>query len=157
MMKQSDAVVQAVINVTGHEAYSEVACELTSEQRSQVRMILFEGFKSKSIVLSPEKYAEGEKSINDYIPGLINNHMRKDKRLNGNVTYAAKNPGSRAGSGDAQLKNLKALLGTVATDADRAEIQSYIDARTAELNAAKQATTVDFSALPADLQAKFKR
>lgn len=157
MMKQNDAVVQAVMNITGHEAYSETPCALTSEQKAQVRAILFEGFKAQKIVLSPEKSAEGEQAIWEYIPGLISNHMKKDKRLNGNVKFEAKNPGSRAGAGDAQLKSLRALFSTLKTDSDKAEVQGYIDARQAELNATKVTATVDFSALPADLQAKYSK
>lgn len=77
--------------------------------------------------------------------------------MNGGVKYQAKNPGSRAGSGDQALSAMRKLLSTLTDETERAEVQSYIDARIAELNIAKQATIVDFSALPADLQAKFKK
>ena len=155
-MKQNDAVVQAVLNITGHEAYSETPCVLTSEQKAQVREVLFEGFKTQKIVLSPEKSAEGEQAIWEYIPGLISNHMKKDKRLNGNVKFEVKNPGSRAGNSDPQLTAMRALLGSL-TDADeRTEVQGYIDARLAEINAAKVVKVIDFAALPAELS-KFKK
>lgn len=155
-MKQSDAVVQAVKNITGYSG--EGAATLTSEQAKQVREVLFEGFKNGSIQLSDEKRAEGADAIWKYIPGLINNHMRKDKRLNGNTKYTPKNPGSRAGSGDPQIVNLKKLLSTFTPGTEaHTEVLGYIEARQAELQATKQAVSVDFSALPPELAAKFSK
>jgi hypothetical protein len=149
---QKEAVFQAVCNITGFTG--EGAVVISKEQRAQVNAILFEGFRSGSIELDRE-YTDSD--LKSYVSGLQSNWLRKDKRLNGGMKYEAKNPGSRAGSTDPQLKAMKALLGTVETDADRAEIQAHIDARTAEIQYSKQAKTVDFSALPADLAAKFKK
>ena len=150
-MKQKDAVKQAIVSVCGE---FEGAFTPTPEQLKQINMILFEGFKSGKISISVEK---SDSDLKSYVSGLTSNWLRKDKELNGGVKYTAKNPGSRAGSSDPQLKALRTLITTVTTDEERAEVQSYIDARMTELNAAKQAKTVDFSALPADLAAKFSK
>jgi hypothetical protein len=128
--------------------------EISKEQRAQVNAILFEGFKAGRIELERE-YTDSD--LKSYVSGLQSNWIRKDKRLNGGVQYQAKNPGSRAGSTDPQLKAMRALLTTLDSAEDRAEVQKHIDAKVAELQAAKQAKTVDFSALPADLQAKFAK
>jgi hypothetical protein len=69
----------------------------------------------------------------------------------------AKNPGSRAGSSDPELKALRALMTTDISDEDKAEVQGHIERRMSELNQAKITKTVDFSALPADLAAKFAK
>jgi hypothetical protein len=151
-MKQKDAVYQAVINVTGYTG--EGACHPSKEQRAQINMILFEGFKSETIEMDTVK---SDSDLKGYVSGLTSNWLRKDGRLNGGVKYEAKNPGSRAGSADPQLKAMRTLLSTLTTPEEKAEVQSYIDARIAEIAAVKQATIVDFSALPADLQAKFKK
>lgn len=150
-MSQKEAVFQAVKNVCGEqETYTP-----SKEQRAQVNAILFEGFRSGQIELDREF---SDSDLKSYVSGLQSNWLRKDKRLNGNVSYVAKNPGSRAGSGDPQLKAMRALLSTLTTDADRAEVQSHIDTRIAEINASKKKTVaVDFSALPADLAAKFQK
>lgn len=150
-MSQKEAVFQAVKNVCGEqETYTP-----SKEQRAQVNAILFEGFRSGQIELDREF---SDSDLKSYVSGLQSNWLRKDKRLNGNVSYVAKNPGSRAGSGDPQLKAMRALLSTLTTDADRAEVQSHIDARITEINASKKKTVaVDFSALPADLAAKFQK
>ena len=148
-VNQKEATYQAICNVTGHKG--EGVLEISKDQRAQVNMILFEGFRSGHITLDRE-FSDAD--LKQYVSGLQSNWIRKDKRLNGGVAYTAKNPGSRAGSGDAMIQNLKKLMSTLTTDDDKAEVQGYIDARQAELNVAKQ-EVIDFSALPADLAAKF--
>lgn len=151
MMNQKEAVFNAICNVTGHKDGKLV---ISPEQRKQVNMILFDGFRAGEIELDKD-YTDSE--LKSYVSGLQSNWIRKDKRFNGGVQYQPKNPGSRAGSGDPQLKNLKVLLSTLTDDADRAEVQGYIDARHAEIAATKQTATVNFDALPADLAAKFRK
>ena len=149
MMNQKEATYQAICNVTGHTGDGVLV--ISKEQRAQVNMILFEGFRAGTIQLDRE-FSDAE--LKGYVSGLQSNWIRKDGRLNGGVKYAAKNPGSRAGSGDPALKALRALMSTLTTDADKSEVQGYIDARIAEITVAKQ-EVIDYSALPADLAAKF--
>lgn len=149
-MNQKEATYTAICQVTGH---TDGKCEPSPEQRKQVNMILFQGFREGAIALDKE-FTDSE--LKTYVSGLQSNWLRKDKRLNGGMAYVAKNPGSRAGSGDPQLKSLRALFSTLKTDEDKAEIQGYIDARISELAKTKQ-VAVDFSALPADLQAKYSK
>jgi hypothetical protein len=150
-MSQKEAVFTAICNVTGHTG--EDAVIISKEQRSQVNAILFEGFRSGGIELDRE-YTDSD--LKAYVSGLQSNWLRKDKRLNGGVQYTAKNPGSRQSSADPQLKAMRALLSTLTTDEERAEVQGYIDARVSELNIAK-APSIDFSALPTDLATKFQK
>jgi hypothetical protein len=149
-MNQKEAVYAAICSVTGHTG--EGTLEISKEQRAQVNMILFEGFRAKKIQLDKEF---SDSDLKSYVSGLQSNWIRKDKRLNGGIQYTAKNPGSRAGSGDPELKALRNLMSTLTKPEDKAEVQGYIDARVAAINATKVTATVDFSALPADLQAKF--
>ena len=151
-MTQKEAVFQAVKNVCGE---SDEAYAPSKEQRAQVNSILFEGFRSGTIELDREF---NDTDLKSYVSGLQSNWLRKDKRLNGGIAYVAKNPGSRAGSGDASLKARRALLSTLTTDEDRAEVQAHIDERIAVINAGKaKKVTVDFSALPAELASKFQK
>lgn len=91
-----------------------------------------------------------------YVSGLQSNWLRKDKRLNGNVSYVAKNPGSRVGSSDPSLKAMRALLSTLTTEAEKAEVQGYIDTKVAEIQATKaiKKVSIDINALPAELRSK---
>lgn len=151
-ISQKEAVFQAVRNVCGEQ---DGAYTPSKEQRAQVNSILFEGFRKETIELDR---VFTDKDLKSYVSGLQSNWLRKDKRLNGNMAYVAKNPGSRAGSGDPQLKAMRALLTTVSTEADKSEIQSHIDARIAAISATKaKKVTVDFAALPADLAAKYTK
>lgn len=149
-MNQKEATFNAICEVTDFKGEGKVV--ISKEQRAMVNLILFEGFRAGTIQIDKEF---DDKDLKSYVSGLQSNWIRKDKRLNGNVVYVAQNPGSRQGSGDAQLKSLKALLTTVTTEADKQEIQAYIDARTAELSVAK-APTINFDALPEALS-KFKK
>lgn len=155
-MNQKEATFQAIVNVTGHDENGECGpLVITKEQRAQVNMILFEGIRNGSIEMDTEKT---DADLKQYVSGLISNWIRKDVRLNGGVKYAAKSPGSRAGSTDPQLKALRVLISKPGlTDTEKAEIQVYIDTRLSELSASKMKATVDFSALPTELAAKFNK
>jgi hypothetical protein len=151
-MTQKEAVFQAVKNVCGDQ---EGAYTPSKEQRAQVNSILFEGFRSGNIELEREF---SDSDLKSYVSGLQSNWLRKDKRLNGNVSYVAKNPGSRAGSGDASLKAMRALRSTLTSETDIAEVDAHIATRLAEISVSKKkSVTIDFSALPADLAEKFQK
>ena len=151
-VNQKEAVFTAVVNVTGYNG--EGPCLPSKEQRSQISAILFEGFKAETIQLDREFNDVGLKA---YVSGLVSNWLRKDTRLNGGIAYQAKNPGSRQGSTDPQIKAMKVLLSTLTEESDRAEVQAHIDARLKEINAEKSKVSIDFSALPPELAAKFHK
>lgn len=151
-MNQKEAVYTAVVNVTGFNGDGAVV--ISKEERAQVNAILFEGFRAGNITIDKEF---NDADLKKYISGLTSNWLRKDTRLNGGTAYIAKNPGSRAGSGDAQLKAMRALLSTLSSDSDKAEVQKHIDARVSEIAATKVTKVIDYSALPADLAAKFSK
>lgn len=157
-MKQSDAVFAAISNVFAQNNLSiegSVKDQLTKTLKEQVCAIVVEGFKSGKVDLSDEARAkfDTDQKLKSYTNGMITNWVNKDKRLNGGVKYEAKNPGSRAGAGDAQLKALKALMSQV-DDAAKPEIQAAIDARIAELKP-DSTTEIDVDALPEAIRAKF--
>lgn len=152
MMKQKDAVFMAISQVTGFNGEGTLA--ITTEQRAQVCNIVVEGFKGGKIALG-QAYEESE--LKSYVHGLVSNWLRKDIRYNNGVKYTPKNPGSRAGSGDETLKAIRALKSTLTSDhPDYNEVVIAEASRLAEITASKQAKSVNFDALPADLQAKFK-
>ena len=144
-LTQKEAVFQAMINVCGEQ---DGVFTPSKEQRASVNQILFEGFRSGSIELDRE-YTDTE--LKAYVSGLQSNWLRKDKRLNGNVTYVAKNPGSRAGTSDASIKAMRALLAKTSEPSDRAEIQSFIDKRLADIKPTKT-VTINVNDLPESLR-----
>jgi hypothetical protein len=159
-INQKEAVFQAITSVLAEAAIDfeegqDVGAIMTKELRSQVNQILFEGFKGGTIEIAKEF---SDTDLKAYVSGLQSNWIRKDKRLNGNTQYVAKNPGSRVGSGDAMLKNLKALLSTLEVGSpDHTEVQACITTRTTEIASTKAKVTVDFSALPESLRIKYNK
>ena len=158
---QKEAVFAAVSSVLTENNVSvtegdNVATHLNRELRAQVTNILVEGFNSGSIAL--DKTFTSEADLRTYCSGLTSNWLRKDSRLNGGTKYAAKNPGSRVGSSDAQLKAMRALMSTKTDLSEKAEIQSFIDSRVSEIKASRKPTkSIDFSALPAELAEKYSQ
>jgi hypothetical protein len=154
-LNQKEAVFQAICSVLTDKGISvgetDIGPVMTREFRAQVNTVLFEGFRAGEIELDRE-FTDPE--LKAYVSGLQSNWIRKDKRLNGGVQYAAKNPGSRAGQGDAQLKALRALQKTQTDPAKIAEIQTYITKRMAELKPAAT-VSVNVDDLPEALRAKY--
>jgi hypothetical protein len=147
----TSVINEANITVGDGESFST---HMNRELRAQVTSILVEGFNGGNIAL--EKPFTTDSELRTYCSGLTSNWLRKDGRLNGGTKYVAKNPGSRVGSSDIQLKAMRTLLSTKTDESERAEIQSFIDARVAEVKASrKPAATFDPSALPAELAAKY--
>lgn len=143
MMNQREAVFQAVQSVVGE---IDGAVELNREQRQEVYATLIEGFTQGKIELKGDRSLE---RVQKYVPGLLNNWLRKDTRLNGGEKYVPKNPGSRLGAGDPTLKALRDLLKATNDPAIRADIEKEIEARKAVL---KPKVSIDIDALPEHLQ-----
>lgn len=158
-LNQKSAVYAAITNVLNANNISfedgmNVKEHMSKEIRAQVSVILVAGFQSETIEL--DKVYETEALLKSYVSGLITNWINKDKRFNGNTKHVAKNPGSKAGSSDAQVKALRALLATTTDNTARTEIQSYLDTRLAELNASKpKQVMVNLSDLPEALRMKY--
>jgi hypothetical protein len=162
-MKQREAVYAAVKNVFADAGVSfedgQNANELmTEELRKSVHSIVIESFKTGTVEFketnsNQEKLTDASK-LNSYVSGLISNWLRKDRRLNGNVSYTAKNPGSRVGSTDPQIKALRQLWKQFSgkDEAKAAEIKICLDKRIAEVQVTKaKAIKIDTTVLPEDL------
>lgn len=147
MMTQKEAVFQAVTNTC--EPSDSGAFTPTKEERATINAILAEGFTQGKISYDGEVPTGSE--LKSYVSGLQSNWLRKDKRLNGGVAYQAKNPGSRAGSGDVQIKAMRQLLSVQTDEVKKAEIQAFIDKRLAEIKPSKS-VAIDASALPEELR-----
>ena len=161
MQKQSqkEAVFSAITGVLSEKGISfedgtNVATLMTKELRGLVSAVLVEGFKSGSIDLDKQFDDDG---LRTYASSLQSNWIRKDKRLNGGIAYVAKNPGSRAGSGDEQLTAMRQLLKTLPHgSADYVEVQNFINNRVMELKTSKtKSVKINVEALPETLRAKF--
>lgn len=141
---QGEAVFQAVNEVLDGEVNGVVT--LNEAQKKMVYAAVFSFFKTGATVHSSNPTDE---QLMKYIPGLVNNWLRKDKRLNGGAKYEARKPGSRAGSGDESIKAMRQLLAVTTDPEAKAQIQAAIDQRAATL---KPNPTINAAALPESLR-----
>lgn len=158
-MNQRQATVSTIMSVlsergVNYELNGElpVSSFLTSDDKSKVVDILCKGFTDGYIEMSQEgrdKYFSNPSELRKYTVGLVNNWIRKAPEFNNGCQYTAKNPGSRTGAGDETLKALKAIMSLTSDPVTKAEIQSEIDKRLAEL---KPRVEINISALPEHLR-----
>lgn len=147
---QGEAVYQAVNEVIGDrlKAHQEegMAVQLSDAQLDQVHSKVLLSFQTGQTVHSKNPT---EAQLRKYIPGLVNNWLRKDSRLNGNTKYTTKKPGSRSGSGDESVKAMRTLLSVTTDPAAKAQIQAAIDERIAAL---KPTPEINAALLPESLR-----
>ncbi len=158
MISQKDGVFNAVVNELG-EASFDSKVTLTKDQKQAIYAVVTEGLVNGEVTFSENaqvKYPTPDEIRTKYVPGLVSNWVNKDLRLNGGTKYEAKNPGSRTGSGDKVIKNLKTLRSTYATDTNEYDaITARITARTELLQAEKAKANIDevnMDLIPDDLK-----
>jgi hypothetical protein len=145
---QKAAVFNAIVAVTGKEQFEE-ALKLEGDQKRKVRDHVFQQFKEGKVTYGGEM--PEDKELRRYCTGLVSNWLRKDRRLNGNTTYAPQNPGQRAGQGDEQLQMLKQLAKLPhLNDDQRREVQAAIEQREEQLRGPQ--VQIDPEKLPENLR-----
>lgn len=157
-MNQRQATVSTILAVleergvsyelNGETPISEV---LTDKDRALVRDTLFAMFRAGQVEMAEEskaKYSD-DKDLKNYVSGLVNNWIRKAPEFNNNSKYVAKNPGSRQGSSDEMIKEMRKLLSQTQDPTKRQLIQNAIAQRQEEI---KPKTEIDVSKLPAHLR-----
>lgn len=160
-MNQRQATVNTILSVLNdngidYELNGPTAIKdiLTDSMKSQVREILFTSFRNGDVEYksSFQSKVDDDSELKKYISGLVNNWIRKAKEFNSGNTYKAKNPGSRAGSTDSEVKEMRKLLSVTTDPESRAMIESAISKRIAELKAEKQQVEIDVNNLPEHLK-----
>lgn len=161
-ISQREAVFQAVKNAfaeAGIQFSERMHCEsvMTDAMHKSVAAELTEGFLQGITELantpSNQLKLTNPTEMSKYVSGLKSNWLRKDERLNGGVKYEPKNPGSRAGVSDPQLKALKQLAIKFKGTPKAAEIAKHIETRTAQVQAEKaKKVQVDISVLSPELR-----
>lgn len=134
----------------GQTPISEV---LTDKDRADVCSALFAMFRGNQVEMSDEakeKYKD-DKALKNYITGLVSNWVRKAPEFNAGGKYTPKNPGSRAGQGDEQVKEMKKLLSQTSDPETKAVIEKAIADRVAEIKP-ETSVEIDASKLPESLR-----
>ena len=158
-ISQKAAVVNEVKAILGSNFDSTIPArsQLTDNQFSTVKANVVNGIISGSISYS--KDINDKKEVTSYVFGMISNHFRKAKELNGGEVYIPQSTGVR-GSRDSQLSELNKLLTTYTEDSDEfGQITLAIDSRKTQLSAEravarhekklqKELASIDTSVLP---------
>lgn len=163
---QRQGVYTAAMNVLAEADINfddgqDIRLIMTKELKAQVVSVVTQNLISGEIDMAAEsrvKYHD-EKTMSKYVSGLVKNWFDKDLRLNGDTKHVVKNPGSRAGAGDDQLKALKTLRTAKEGDAEAVvAIDQAIAERKAELATKKapEMTEDMLACLPTALRAKLK-
>lgn len=135
-ISQKTAVVNEVKAILGSNFDSSLPAkdQLSSDQLEVIKANIFNGIVNGSI--SFNKDTSDSKEVSRYVSGMISNHFRKSKELNGGNTYTPQSTGR--GSRDPQLSELSKLLGTYTEGSDEfKQILSAIESRKQELAAEK--------------------
>ena len=142
-MTQGEAVFQAVIKTMGER---DGKYEPSKDQLDAIHEEVF-GFFTRGETVHSKNPSPDE--LKKYIPGLVNNWLRKDLRLNGGTAYVTKRPGSRSGSGDESIKAMRTLLAMTSDPSAKQAIQTEIDKRMQEL---KPTPVIDVDKIPENLR-----
>lgn len=160
-MNQRQATVSTILAVlenagieyelNGEMPVSQV---LNPKMKEEVRSALFVMFKNGDVEYKESFQAkvDDDSELKKYISGLVNNWIRKAKEFNSGNTYKPKNPGSRAGSQDSQVKEMRKLLSITTDEEAKAKIQSAIDKRVSEIKVEKNSVEIDVNQLPEHLR-----
>jgi hypothetical protein len=160
-MKQVTAVVHFTREVLGDDFQPgvDVKTYVTKEQRKEIIELVTNSLADGETELSAKalaKYSTREK-LRAYTNGMVTNWFNKSKELNGGTKFEYKNPGSRAGMGDAQLRELKKLKSQLEAKGAEAEqisrVSEAIAEREATVKAAKASKVeVNGDAIPEHLR-----
>ena len=142
-VKQKEGVYSAVVAFAQENDIDFAdgqSFEPSKEQRLAIVGMVTAAMEAGEIELSEAaqaKYNTTEK-LHGYCNGLTSNWLRKDTRLNGGEKYEIKNPGSRAGSGDKVITELRKLKKTLTQGtAEMEAVENEINSRLATIQTAR--------------------
>lgn len=157
-MNQREATVNCILSILEERGITyelngptPISSILTSDDKKQAREILHAMFLKGEIDFKVPAKMSDAKYMNSYVSGLVNNWVSKAPEFNCSVKHVAKNPGSRAGSGDEMIKEMKKLLVATVDQATREVIQTAIDLRVSEIKP-MASVVIDASLLPDSLK-----
>ena len=157
--KQVQSVVHYTQQVLGDrfQVGVDVKSYATKADIAEIANLVADSIQTGETQMSDEgraKYAEGDKLLS-YVKGMVKNWFLKSKELNGGVKHEYANPGSRAGQGDAKLKELRLLrkqLETAGNTEAMARVDEFIVARMAEIKPAAAVREINSDLIPDELK-----
>lgn len=161
-ISQKESVVKEVKSILGSsfDASTPAREQLSDDQLKTVKANIVAGIIAGEVDF--KKDTTDEKEITRYVSGMVSNHLRKAKELNGGQTYSPQSTGR--GSRDPQISELNKLLKTYTEGSEEYnQIVTAIESRKAELAAERSAAakerkkqkelkSIDMESLPDNLK-----
>lgn len=138
-ISQKDSVVNEVKAVLGSNFNSSTPAreQLSDDQLKIIKDNIVSGIISGSI--DYKKETTDEKEVARYVAGMVSNHLRKAKDLNGGSSYAPQSTGR--GSRDPQISELQKLAKTYKEGTEEFnQIMAAIASRKSELENEREST-----------------
>ena len=160
MKSQVNGVVDVIMSVLNendidYELGGEINVKdvLNPTMLIEIRLRVLNEFNEEKILLSEKGKLKNntEKLMKSYVSGLVNNWVRKYKPFNNGIAYEIKNKGSRSGSGDEQVREMRKLLKTITDPDTKGKIEAAIAARIIEIKPESN-VEIDASILPEHLR-----
>ena len=158
-IEQKKAVYNAVVSLyrdNNRHFEDGNTVKLSTDERKTIIHIVSQGLQSGSILISEtaKKRYDTPKKMHNYATGLVSDRLRKDKRLNGDTKYEIQKQGSRAGAGDAVIKELREYKRRHCTTLEqRSEVDVAIENRLNEIRTEKlENTNINMDVVNACLQ-----
>lgn len=161
-VSQTQAIVNALHNLVEFTDYQSQPVIITSEQKRQIASGVMQMMIDGEVALSDAARARHikpdgcTKSLFKYVRSTVDDTLRKNKKVNGNIKFTNKNPGSRT---DETMKNLLALQSTYEANSEEYKtVGEAIEKRAAELKAEKakkegKTVEINIEALSPELRA----
>lgn len=161
-MSQKDAVVSEVKAILGSsfDPSQPAREQLSDEQLKTIKSNIVSNILNGSVDFKKE--TTDEKEIARYVSGMVSNHLRKSKDLNGGNSYSPQSTGR--GSRDPQISELNKLLKTytegteefnqivTAIESRKTELASERAAAAKERKKAKELSSINMDVLPEGLK-----
>lgn len=148
-ISQREAVVTATKSFYGTSFKQMPLSDRNPEDVKKIIGMVIEMFQGGMFSVKNE-----QKDVNNYIVGMVKNHLKKDPELTGADRPKIINPGSRSFGTDDVIKSLSAALQL--HPELKGDIELALEARREELKAEKIKNTVqiDYSLLPESIRSK---
>lgn len=144
MLSQKDAVFQAVTGYFGSRFQNGM--EVTDEDKKAIVDRLIKSYNDKEWEIK-----RGQENLAVYCRGLLNNHLARDKRLNGGKKYEPKTKGAPRATGDETAKALRALALTLTGEA-KAQVEAELESHLKKLRIEKLTKKINTDSIPEHLR-----
>lgn len=155
-ISQKDAVYSVTIetlnenNISFEEGIDCMSSVVDKDIRNTIVEKLLNLFENNKVIVNKQ---QEDSDLKRYVSGLVSNWAKKDDRLNGGVKHEIKNPGSKLGSTDPVIVELRKMLKEVKGTVYENDVKKELTRRMNEIKKKKMSTSnINASLIPDSLK-----